>query len=822
MMQDRMDHWARVKEVLDLALQANPADRSVVLHEACEGEADLESDVASLLEYADQTGRLDDCLDLTLRGLKWNSSAPTQVGPFRIERALGSGGMATVYLASRTDDEIPAQVAVKVIQAWSSESLLERFRSERRILAGLIHPYIARLLDAGKLEDGRPYFVMEYVGGQTIDRYTKDLEPAAILDLFLKVCSAVQFARQNLVIHRDIKPGNILVTALGEPRLLDFGIAKLLANDESANITQPSERLLTPFGASPEQTRGDPATMASDVYSLGVLLYRLLTRVSPYATAKDFATDPIRVIREWEPPLASTAGNLTKHESALLEGDLDTILQKAMQKEPRRRYPTVHALSEDIERHRKGLPIEARPASLSYRCAKFVGRNKVGVTATAIAVLAVIAGLVGTSIYARQMHREQQRSARELAALRKLTRSFLVEIDDAIKNLPGSSAARQLVIHRTVQYLDEVAAEASDDPVLLNDLADAYTHVAEITGAFRSERGDRSTQASIENALKALAIRRRLVALHPDDESRQRNLENAIWRAAAIYSSAGDTGHAHTLFFECLRLFEAASKRTTDINVRYGLGTAYNSYGGIERTLGHYDAALDYERRGLAAREQLHEADPSSKRARRVVGISHEWVAYVLSSQGNQLGAAEEHRKALALFEPLAEADPANFDARRQVAVSQVGLCESLTLGGAAREALTHCEAAAAIDRAASQADPKNVQASEDLADAESNWSAALDSTRSPGAAYQHQLTARQLFDAALSRDPDEADLLENDSKSLMELARLRNELHIRGAGAAADGAIRTLEAMVARSPHNRVIGTLLEEARVLRQSVRE
>jgi non-specific serine/threonine protein kinase/serine/threonine-protein kinase len=493
-----------------------------------------------------------------------------------------------------------------------------------------------------------------------------------------------------------------------------------------------------------------------------------------------------------------------------------------MHKEPERRYPTVHALSADIERQRKGLPIEARPASFSYRAAKFVRRNVVGVTATAIAVLAVVAGLVGSSMYARQMHREQQRSERELSALRKLTESFLFEVDDAIKNLPGSSAARQLVIQRAVQYLDKVAAEASDDPLLLNDLANAYTHVAEITGAFRSARGDRSTQASIENALKALAIRRRLVALNPADESHQRKVESAIWRAAAAYSSAGDTGHAGALDLEFMRLCEAASKRTTDVNVRYGLGTAYTSNGAIERELGHYDAALEYERRGLAVREELHKADPSSQRARRVVGISHEWVAYVLSSQGNQLAAAEEHRKALALFEPLAKAEPANFNAQRQVGVAQVGLCESLTLGRAAREALSHCEAAAAIDRAASQADPRNVQASEDLADAESNWSAALDSAQSPQAAYQHQLTARQLFDAALSRDPDEADLLENNSKSLMELAKLRNELHIGGAAAAAERAIRTLEAMVGRSPHNRVIGTLLEQARALRQFIHD
>ena len=823
-MQDRPEpeHWTRVKEVLDLALQAPPGDRSRVVREACTGRADLEREVASLLQYSDQTGELDDCLQETVRGLTGSALATQRIGPYRLDRVLGRGGMATVYLAIRTDDELPAQVALKVIQAWSSDTLLERFRSERRMLAGLIHPYIARLLDAGKLDDGRPYFVMEYVDGQTIDEYAEKLDRPAILDLFLKVCSAVQFAHQNLIIHRDIKPGNILVTAAGEPRLLDFGIAKLAAGDDSSSVTQPSERMLTLLGASPEQTRGGAATVASDVYSLGVLLYRLLTRVSPYAGAKEFASDPIRVICEYEPPPASTAGNLTKRDRAVLEGDLDTIIQKAMQKEAGRRYPTVHALAADIERHRKGLPIEARPASFWYRAAKFIRRNAVGVSAAAIVVLAITGGLVSTSIYARQAHFEQQRAQRELSALRKLSQTFLFEFDDAIRNLPGSSAARQLVIQRTVEYLDKVAAEASDDPVLLNDLAGAYTHVAEISGEFRSARGDRSIRNSIENAVKALAIRRRLAALNPRDESMQGNLEDAIWVAGSRYASAGDIERSRILDLEHLRLTEAAVKRTNVLDQRYRLGTSYTSNGAIERQLGHYEAALDYERRGLAVRQGLLKADPSSKRAQRSVGISHEWIAYVLSSQGNHMAAAEEHRKGLALFQALAKAAPADANAQRQVFVAEVGLCESLALGGSAKEALSHCEAAVAVDRAAAEADPKNVQAFEDMADGESNWSTALDLAHSPQAAYVHQQKARQLFDAALSRDPDDPDLEEYNAKSLMELARLRNQLHIAGAGAAADQAIRALQSMAGRSPQDRVTGTLLEQAQALRKSIRD
>jgi non-specific serine/threonine protein kinase/serine/threonine-protein kinase len=819
-MQHRPDHWARVKQVLDLALQVAPADRPRVVREACAGSSDLERDVESLLEYSDQTGRLDDCLEETVRNLTWSTPAPRQAGPYRIDRRLGTGGMATVYLAVREDDELPARVALKVIQDWSSEGLLERFRGERRILAGLIHPYIARLLDAGKLDDGRPYFVMEYVDGQTIDEYAAKLDQAAILELFLKVCSAVQFAHQNLVIHRDIKPGNILVTATGEPRLLDFGIAKLLTGDGAANVTQPFERMLTPVGASPEQTRGEAVTVASDVYSLGVLLYRLVTGVSPYAGAPDLTADPIRVIREYAPPRASAAAGLTRRDRTRLEGDLDTILQKAMEKEPGRRYPTVHALSADLERHLRGLPIEARPASSSYRAVKFIRRNLAAVSAATLVFLTIAAGMIGISIYARQAHLEQQRSERELGALRQLTQSFLFEFDDAIKNLPGSSEARALVVRRTVEYLDKVAAEAGDDSVLLNDLADAYTHVAEIAGASRSARGDSSPRSSTENALKALAIRRRLAALNPHNEGMRRKLEDCIWIAAGRYTAAGDIEHARVLDQEHMRMCQAALKRADSVEERYALGTSYTSNGSIERELGHYDAALEYQRRGLAVREGLLQADPSSKRAQRVVGISHEFIGYALSSLGSHAAAAEEHRQALGLFEPIAKSDPANINMQRLVGVAQVYLCESLALAGSPNRAVSHCEAAVAINRAAAEADPKNVQASEDLADSESVLSTALDFAHAPQAALAHQQKARELFDAAMSRDPGQADLQETNAKSLIELARLRSQLHVAGAATAAEQAVRTLEAMAARSPQSRVIGTLLEQAQGLRQSI--
>jgi serine/threonine protein kinase len=827
-MPNEAQRWARVKQVLNLAMDASPESRPKVVSDACEGDSDLENDVQSLLAYSGQTGKLDDCLHETVRSLIWSSDAPSRIGPYRVDRVLGSGGMGTVYLGVRDDDELPARVALKVIQAGSSEALLKRFRHERRILAGLIHPYIARLLDAGKLDDGRPYFVMEYVDGQTIDEYVASHEPAPAvekggLELFLKVCSAVQFAHQNLVIHRDLKPSNILVTADGEPRLLDFGIAKLLARDDSSTgeMTQPWERMLTPVSASPEQASGEAVTLATDVYSLGVLLYRLLTGVSPYAGAKDFATDPGRVIREYEPPLASTAGTLTRGARALLEGDLDNILRKALEKDPLQRYTTARELAADIERHLKGLPIEALPASFSYRAIKFVRRNRLAVTAATLVCLAVAGGLVGNTLYAHRAHVEQARSQRELAALRKLTQSFVFEFDDAIKNLPGSSAAQELVVRRAEEYVDKIVSEAGDDPVLLNDLADAYTHIVSMTGRFQEARGNSSPRSALENQLKALAIRRRLYALRPNDEKVRGQLEDNIWYTAGQYRTIGDLPHAGGLYQEHLRMCEKAVKHAGSVEEIYRLGAALTSNGSVERLLGHYDASLAYQRRGLAVREGLLKADPSSARARRVVGISHHFIGLTMSAHQDYAGAADEQRRAVELIEPLAKAAPQNADLQRLAAEARERLCESRALGGAAKESLGDCEIALTFYRAMTIADPNNVQATEDLASGENTMSVALDLAHLPEKAFEHQRKARELFESAMRRDPDGQDLPEENAASLMELATLRKQLHLDSASDAAEEAVLNLQGLAARSPQSREIGVLLEQAEALNKSMR-
>jgi len=822
-MSQESQHWARVKQVLNLALEANPGDRAKVVREACGGSSILEADVESLLAYASQTGKLDLCLHQTVQDLTWNEGVSWRIGPYRVERVLGSGGMGTVYLGVRDDDQLPARVALKVIHAGTSEALLERFGRERRILAGLIHPYIARLLDAGKLDDGRPYFVMEYVEGQTIDEYAA-AHQSEVIELFLKVCSAVQFAHQNLVIHRDLKPSNILVTSSGEPRLLDFGIAKLLSDDDLSapkEVTRPLERMLTPLAASPEQVSGEPVTMASDVYALGVLLYRLLTGVSPYASVKEFSVDPAHAIREYVPPLASTCEHLTKEIQSSLKGDLDNILRKALEKDPARRYSTAHEFAADIERHLKHLPIEARPASFSYRASKFIRRNRLGVIAAALVLLAITGGLAGTALYAHRAHVEQLRAEHQLSALRKLMQSILFEFDDAVRNVPGSSAAQELVVRRAVEYLDQVASEAGDDPALLNGLADAYMHVADIIGQFRVNREASSPRRAVENALKALAIRRRLVALNPNDEKARASLEDTMWSTASGYENLGDLQRARQLAQEHLRMCQKALAHAGSASERYRLGSSFTLNGSVERELGLYDQALEDQRRGLEARGSILKDEPTSARAQRAVGISHEYIGYTLSSQGNYAAAADEHRKAHALFDPIVKSDPHNTGMQRLLAVAEENLCESLALSGSALEGVPHCQAAVALYGALMAANPKDIQALEDLASGESTWSAALDLSHFPQAAFEHQQKARKLFAAAIATDPAGRDLGQFNSMSLMELAKLRRQLQLPGAAAAADEALGELQKLSGRYSQSCELKRSIERAEEVSRSMR-
>ena len=485
--------WRRVDALFSEALDWPVGDREARLREACAGDPALFAAVARLLAAADESeGFLDTSLPFPAEALEGFASiggadadlVGARIGRYRVVGRLGRGGMATVWLAEREDGLIRRRVALKLLRsARGSDDLLARFQAEQRILSSLEHPNIARLYDGGATEDGQPFLTLEYVVGQPIDAFCDDRSCSVEdrLRLFVDVGRAVQFAHGRLVVHRDIKPSNILVDEHGRPKLLDFGIAKLLEPGEDDSLqTRTGLQPLTLRFASPEQVRGEPVTTASDVYQLGMLLYGMLTGVSPYATADGtpFAIQeailrtaprlPSRVAREMSSEAARRRGSTPERLARRLSGDLDTILLRALEKDPSRRYSSAIELVEDVLRHLDGRPIAARKPSATYRVRKYFRRNRWAAPALAAATLG-LAGYVATvERHGRQLERERN-LARAEAERAQAVRSFLTDIFETAR--PDAGADTTTVRTLVDRASDRVESEFSSHPSVLAELS---------------------------------------------------------------------------------------------------------------------------------------------------------------------------------------------------------------------------------------------------------------------------------------------------------------------------------------------------------------
>ena len=442
---------------------------------------------------------------------------PERIGPWRIEAEIGRGGMGAVYRALRDDGAFAQTVAIKLIRPeLASTQLRRRFDSERRILASLEHPNIARLLDAGTTADGAPYLVLEYVAGEPVDRYC-DAQALTIeqrLNIFRQICSAVHVAHQKLILHRDIKTANVLIDAHGAPKLLDFGIARLIAPDDTqSDLTQLGfVRPLTPEWSSPEQLRGEPLSTASDVYSLGVLLFVLLTGRRPHAqggqTPNAFAT----AIEAGGPPPLRPGDQIPPGIAVRqLKGDIVRIVHKALAPDPRERYATVDAFDADIERLLAGRPVEAHAHSLLYRFGKLVKRQRVASAAVVIATLGLIAATAVSLRQAAIAEQERQRAERRFADVRRIANVVLFDLNDTLANIPGTLSARKLLVENALRYLDDVARDSGREPELLTELASAYERVAEVQGMPGWPSAGRSGDA-LTSLQRALELRRRVSA----------------------------------------------------------------------------------------------------------------------------------------------------------------------------------------------------------------------------------------------------------------------------------------------------------------------
>lgn len=481
-------------ELADLA----PAERERIYTERSI-EAGVRAEVESLLSFdSGDARRFTACVAGAAGEILHNSEDGEVVncGPYRLGRLLGQGGMGAVYLGERTDGEIRQNVAIKLLAAGAHRpGWDERFLKERQLLSSLNHPSIVRVLDAGHTADGRPYLVMEHVDGIAIDRYAETIEVRERLKLFVRVCEGISHAHRRLIIHRDLKPSNILVDSAGLPKILDFGIAKLL--EDTGDLTQTAERLLTPAYASPEQIRGLAQTTATDIYSLGAVLYKLLAGRSPHETETGIsqAVEIAAGRKKIDPPSSLNPD---------LPSDLDYIVRKALRPEPEERYASVEALAGDIHAFLESRPVEARAGDAWYRTRKFLERYWIPVMATALVIVSLAVGL-GLA------NRERALAQRRFAYVRQLA-GRLFDIDVQARELPGSAKTRQLIVDTALEYLRRLGAEVHGDPELALEIGNAYMRVARVQGVpispslgqmDQAERSERVAQTFVDSVLAA-------------------------------------------------------------------------------------------------------------------------------------------------------------------------------------------------------------------------------------------------------------------------------------------------------------------------------
>ena len=699
------ERWQQIKAIALDAWDLAPGERSAYVTAACGTDPELWRDVESLLSsmgaadnrFENPSLRLS-ASDAALRDV---ADAPPpaviagRIGPWRIVRPLGRGGMGTVYLVERADAGFTQRAALKLARGGFADGLLhERFLAERRILATLDHPDIARLIDGGASEDGVPYVVMEFVDGVPIDTYCNQRLPGLRerLELFRRVCAVVHYAHQRLVVHRDLKAANILVTADGTPKLLDFGIAKLL--DSSAPATQTLMRLVTPDSASPEQIQGTTITTATDVYALGVLLYRLLTTEHPYGSGRSEA-DLVRAICEETPRPPS---RIARDRIAF---DVDVIVMKALRKEPERRYGSVEQFSDDLQRYLEGRPVLAAPDSTAYRARSFVRRHRLGVAA-AVALLLAVAGGIGATLWqARVAHQERERAdanraraERQFSAVRGLANAVLGELNDAVVALPGSMKAREVLLRRATEYLDTLRQEAAGDPQLSRELAIGYRRLAQAQGgAGLPNLGDRRSAARGYREAAALL---ESVAGSPPADPRDR-----IWLAETyvqLRSVEEDPARKRELLQLSRALIDGVdADGDADVRALTAVGVVWEAIANDQVASKDLAAAEASRRKALTATEGAFRLEPHNLDMSRNLSLNYKTMGGIIQLLGRHDEALPLYEKAMALDADRVARQPQQPFWKLDLSFAFGSMAGVLAAKGERREALVYADRAVAL-----------------------------------------------------------------------------------------------------------------------------
>jgi len=736
------EEWKRIRPLLESALELPVAGRAAFLDTACP-DPSLRREVESLILSHEQAG-MDTLnsmgpLSFVTEEARFSLPVGKRIGAYEILQEIAQGGMGAVYRAFRADGQYKQQVALKIVRADIGAGVTaSRFRNERQILANLDHPNIARILDGGTTIDGLPYLVMEFIDGLPITDYCdeKRMTVDGRLQLFRTVCSAVHYAHQRLVIHRDIKPGNILITSDGVPKLLDFGIAKILDPDlPRGNVTLTAAGLLvmTPEYASPEQLQGKTITTATDVYSLGLVLYELLAGRHAYHFTSRMPYQVARAVLETDPEKPSTAirrretteqwaqentrvspevvGSLRAASVEKLErslsGDLDNIVLKAIRKEPNLRYSSADQLSEDIRRHLENLPVLARKSTFAYRCRKYAARHKVGMASAALIALSLLAGIISATREARIARASQLRAEQRFNDVRKLANSLTFEIHDSIKDLPGATKARKILAGDAQQYLDSLSREESGNPSLQHDMAAAYDRLGDVygyTGA--ANLGDFA--AASQSYEKALAIRETLAAANPKDARYQMELADEYFRVEGVQESNGDYAGALKTVQRALTVLEKTSAGENDPRLQDRIGGQYYFGGSLLERSGNGSEALEDYRKAVLLHEPISADAAANVFSRAHVVADYNGVARMLERRGQTSEAIPVSMKAVNIIKQLSGANPTNATLREYLAESYNILADLYQRGKNSSAALENHKTANHIFQQLMIGDPSN------------------------------------------------------------------------------------------------------------------
>lgn len=649
--------WEQLKPILEVALTLNHADRDTYLKEACSGNIkQYETALRLLAHESPVTLGLSEMIELTEPLSMYQEG---QIfGNYKLIKEIGRGGMGAVFLAERTDGEYDQKVAIKILQEGrTSDSLIHKLRNERQILANLKHPNIVNILDGGTTDQGIPFIVMEYVDGTVITDYIEEhnLSLQQRLDLFQKLCEVISYAHQKLIIHRDIKPSNILISQTGELKLLDFGIAKIL--DQQGQSFQETQQLfITPDYASPEHIKGQPLTTASEVYSLGILFYQILTGVNPFKSVQTSLSSMIERVCDYNPPPPS---KLSEKTNAKLNSDIDNICLKALRKDPKDRYQSVDHFSQDIDRYLKHLPVSATKDQWSYRAKKYLVRNQSYLISGLIIFLITMAGLF-SSVY-------QAREARAMFNdLRGLTGSILFEFYDGVANLDGATAVKELMVSKALTYLSKMENRNSDNPDLMHDVSYGYQRLGNIQGnSYYFNMG--FAEDALKSYNKAVSISEKLVNQKPGNQKFIFNLSQAYMGMGDITYTLGQLDSTLLLYQKSNKLLSELTEKYPDtLNYWLALSESYNRIGDVSgmygyANLGNTSLSISSYRQSTDILERILKKEPENNSIRHSLAAALTMLCSLYTGTGNYNKAVETGYKSISSFEALLKKDSTNY-----------------------------------------------------------------------------------------------------------------------------------------------------------------